>query len=413
MYRLVVRRVGIRMQRAILLQTEATPSKQRTLFVFEQAATAEANRLLSERNAFKGFNDFWRGIGSGSKERTGFNIQVVCDLARSIWRKQMGCTTVDGITVKFNVPRNCKTFETEAFTFVELGLYPRKRVAVPIRKNRNWDRFSGLLGSGWTCKTYGLTPSLEIVVYLSKPDTPLQARRNVLGIDINAKNFAYTVLTPEGKILEQGYFGQHIWPKKRHFAERRAMLQSLNALKKLKRMRHRQRNFIRTNLGQMIKEIILVAKKFDADVSIERLSRFQPKGRKFNRKVMTIPFYLFRRILEGRCFDNDITLNRVDPYHTSKWCARCGAVGAGHVNGNYALFRCGCGLVVNADRKASVAVAAKSLLERSPNTHSVFQISSRRVPVSGLFRPSPMPQSQVAVPRLVLERGKPTGFSRG
>ncbi len=54
---------------------------------------------------------------------------------------------MDGVTVKFNVPRNCKTFKTRGFTFVEFGLYPKKRVAVPIRKNRNWDRFIGLLGS--------------------------------------------------------------------------------------------------------------------------------------------------------------------------------------------------------------------------------------------------------------------------
>jgi transposase len=52
----------------------------------------------------------------------------------------------------------------------------------------------------------------------------------------------------------------------------------------------------------------------------------------------------------------------------------------------YSLFRCkACGLTVNSDRKASLAVAVKSLLERvSPNAHSEFvQISSRGVPVNG------------------------------
>ncbi|MHB2037097.1 MAG: hypothetical protein ACYCPW_10205, partial [Nitrososphaerales archaeon] len=63
----------------------------------------------------------------------------------------------------------------------------------------------------------------------------------------------------------------------------------------------------------------------------------------------------------------------------------------------------------------SLAVAVKTLLERiGPNAHSdTIQISGRRVPVNGLFRTSPMTQSQVAVPPLILERGKPIGFSEG
>lgn len=403
------------MNRAILLQTEATASKRKVLSDFLNRATTEVNRILPLRQGYKNASEFQTAIAPSLKADAGFNIQVICDLARSTWRKHKNCMKVKGTTVKFNVPRNCKTFRTRRFSFVELGLYPRRRVAVPIRKNRDWDRLSGLLGSGWTCKTYGLTPSLEVVAYLSKESKELPPRQNVLGIDINAKDFAYTVLTPEGDILKQGYLGQQMWPRKVRFAERRAMLQSLNALKKLKRMRHRQRNYVKTNIGQMVREMIILAKRYDADVSIERLSRFKPKGRRFNRKVMTIPLYLFRRNLEGRCFDNSIELNRVDAHHTSKWCSRCGAVGRGHDGGNYALFRCReCGLVVNADRKASPAVAVKTLLERNEDPdHDTFQISRRRVPVSGLRRHVSDAPEPMAVPAQAQGRGKPTGFSRG
>ena len=128
----------------------------------------------------------------------------------------------------------------------------------------------------------------------------------------------------------------------------------------------------------------------------------------FNRRVMTIPFFLFRRILEARCFDSGITLNRVDAYHTSKWCSRCGAVGKGHDGGNYSLFRCReCGQIVNADRKASLAVATKCLLERGglPNQNTL-QISSRRVPVNGLVRIDSDAPESMAVPVLVGGRGK-------
>jgi IS605 OrfB family transposase len=306
---------------------------------FEREVTIETNRLLSERRKYSTFKEFLRAHGLETKRRSGFNSQVVCDITRSIWKKQKACQHVNGATIKFNVPRNCKTFETKGFFFVELGVYPRDRIAVPIKKNLNFIRFLNLIKDGWTCKTFGLTPLLEICAYLSK-EKEVPRRRSVVGIDINNKNFAYTVLTPDGEILKQGYLCQHIWPKKVHFAQRRAMLQSLRALKKLKRMRYRQKNFVYTTIGQMVKEIISLAVKFNADVSIEKLSRFNPLGRKFDKKVLTLPLYIFRRILEARCFDHDIMLSRVDPYHTSKWCTRCGAVAKNGHTKNYSLFRC-------------------------------------------------------------------------
>ena len=403
------------MKRAILLQTEATGHKLAILKDFSEKAVRCSNWILSKRNPKESAADLQARVLHDTKQKYGFNVQVVCSLVRGL-AKSRSDVVVAGTTVKFNVPRNCKTFRTKSFFFVELGVYPGQRVAIPIRRNRNLDRFFRLLGSGWNCKTYSLTPSLEICAYLSKEDAqqPLPPEKNVLGIDINAKNFAYTVMTPEGEVLKQGYLGQQIWPRKRHFEERRALLQSLNALKKLRRVRHRQRNYVKTNLGQMVREIILLAKKYKAGISIEKLSRFKPKGRRFNRNVMTIPFRLFESILANRCFDHGVALNRVDAYHTSKWCSRCGAVGSGHDGRNYSLFRChACGQVVNSDRKASLAVAVKTLLERNGFPNRPFQISGRRVPVSGLLRPSPMTQGQIAVLPLAQGRGKPRGFSRG
>ncbi len=409
------------MQRAILLQTDATATKQNILSAFRQAATTEANRLLSERGNYKKFNDFWRGVASESKRLTGFNIQVVCDLAIGVWRKQQGCTKVDGVTIKFNVPRNCKTFKTRAFHFVELGLYPRRRIAVPIRKNRDWNRFSGLMGSGWTCKTFGLTPDLQIVAYLSKSDVVVPKRRNVFGVDVNSKCFAATVLSPEGKVLKQLYFGKDIWKRRKHVFERKGLLRSYadrgsrSAQRRLEATKTKEHNFVKNRIGEVVRDITNLALQYDADIGIENLRRFSPKGRRFNRQVMRIPFYAFRRNLEQRCFDKCITLNTVDSWHTSKWCPHCGAVGKGHDAANYSLFRCKCGLVVNSDRKASLAIAAKSLLERgsSPNQITTLSLSGRRVPVNALLRRPDAIGNRVAVQLVPQLNGKPTSFSRG
>ena len=156
-----------------------------------------------------------------------------------------------------------------------------------------------------------------------------------------------------------------------------------------------------------------LALKLDAEISIENLKRFTAKGKKFNRQVMRIPFYGFRKNLEQRCFDKGIKLNIVDSWHTSKFCTRCGAVGKGH-SSNYSLFRCGnCGQVVNSDRKSSLAIAAKSLLERSPNAHSDIQISSRIVPVNGLTKRPDAIGNTIAVQLVSQFNGKLTNFSHG
>ena len=174
-----------------------------------------------------------------------------------------------------------------------------------------------------------------------------------------------------------------------------------------------ERNFVKTNLGQMISKIIKLAIKYDADISIEKLKKFKSLGRKANRKIMRIPFYKCKQILEQRCFDNHIHLNIVNSWHTSKWCSHCGALARGH-SSNYSLFKCKCGQIVNSDRKASLAVAVKSLLERMhiSNPDISIQISKRRVSVNGLLRSDDVGLNN-AVHFNQSSLGKPTSFSCG
>jgi IS605 OrfB family transposase len=377
------------MHRAVLLQTLATNKKNKQLDDFIHVATGEFNKLLSERQGCDTFMQFHRKTLQLSKERTSFNVQVRCSLIREAWRKRT--IKVNGLTVKFNIPRNCKTFRTKANFFVEFRMYARRRIAVPIKQNRNYQRFQALIYDGWTCKTFGLTKDMQAVAYLSKQkDVP--ARDNMLGVDVNAKYFTISVISPKGRVLYQTYLGKHIWVKRKRIMERRAKLQSFNARKKLAKLKRKETNFVKTNLGQTVREIIKIANKFNTEIAIENLKEFRPKGKRYNRIVMRIPFRLFRHILEQRCFDHNIRLNIVDSWHTSKWCSHCGALANGHST-NYSLFNCkNCGQTVNSDRKASLAISAKALLERNkhilePDNASI-QISKRKVDVTQLFRPN-------------------------
>jgi len=377
------------------LQTNGlTKVKRKRLRQFSKDALALANNLLKKRKS-KRLMDLHRETYSDSKANTSFNSQVICDIERNVVKCKGN--KLKNITVKFNVPRNCKTFRTKANFFVELGMYPRERIAIPIKQNRNYERYMSLLNEGWECKTYGLTSDGQIVAYLSKADTAFPQRRNMLGIDINLKCFAVSVVAPNGKVLKQTYFGKDIWTKRKKIFKRREKLQSLadkgshRAKQSLRRLKAKEGNFIKNRLGEIVKEITDMALKYDADIAIEDLKRFKPikKAKKANKKIMRIPFYQFKQLLKSRCFDKGINLNIVDSWHTSKWCSHCGALANGHSSANYSIFKCpNCGQIVNSDRKASLAIAVKSLLERRNHdtTISFFQFSNRRVSVNALLR---------------------------
>jgi IS605 OrfB family transposase len=278
-------------------------------------------------------------------------------------------------------------------------LYPKRRVAVPIRENRNFQRYTDLIKTGWTCKTYGLTSNGQIVAFLSKEQVAA-SRRNVIGVDVNSKCFAVSVLTPGGKVLKQLYCGKDIWVRRKRIMRRRERLQSLadrgshRAERSLKRLKAREGNFVKNRIGEVVRDVTDLAVRFNAGIAVENLERFSPKSRKFNREVLRIPFSLFRKNLEGSCFDKGIKVMVVDAYHTSKWCSHCGAVAKSGHSANYALFKCPkCGQTVNSDRKASLAIAVKSLLVRNEkenentlNEGAFFQLTNRPVPVNGLLR---------------------------
>ncbi len=411
-------RVVKEMKHAILLQIDGlTKVKGKTLREALDKAVSEANLMLSKVSKFSKFNDFHKAVYSVSKKNTSFNSQVICDIERQIWRKPT--KQIKRITIKFNVPRNCKTFE-KSIPFVRFSLFSESWIAVPLAKNRNWQRYSDLLKAGWTCKTYGLTSALQIVAYLSKDQAELPKRKNVLGVDVNSKCFAITVLSPDGKVLKQDYLGKDIWHNRKRIFERKSLLQSYAdsgsgyAIKALRKTKTYEHDFVKNRIGEVIRDITELALKYDADIAIENLKRFSPKGKNFNREVMRIPFFAFKQNLLSRCFDKGITLDIVDAWHTSKFCNHCGAVGAGHSSENYALFRCKeCGIIVNSDRNASKNIAIKSLLERKNFLdQKTFQISNRRVPVNGLVRPDAVVEP-IVVQHVSSTYGKPTTFSRG
>jgi len=402
--------------RTVVLQIDdITNKKAEMLRKLSVKATYEFNRLLKEQkeHSFITYNK----IASESKKRTGFNSDIINGFIRADTRgKYKNKIGIKSFIIQFRYPRTCKFFSTKAFNFLEIRPYTQAKahsgtkIAIPIKNDSNWQEYKNLLENGWTCNTYGLTPNLQIVAYLHKtfenmPITTLledgengnpYTHPNVLGIDINDKNFAVTILSSNGKVLHQDYFGKDIWVKRKHFAERRAKLKayadngSEYAKKALKKLDKKEYNFLKNRMYEVVKAITDMALKYNAYIAIEKFL-YNPKDKRFNRKgvrIMGSNFRAFVKTLKIKCADKKIGLDIVDAWHTSRFCSHCGAVGRGHDPENYALFKCEkCGLTVNSDRNASKNVALKSLLERDILNYRVFQNSNRRAPVDGLVRP--------------------------
>jgi IS605 OrfB family transposase len=291
---------------------------------------------------------------------------------------------------------------------------PKKKLLIPVAMDRQFQRFKSFLNDGWLFDTVSLLKDGRISVAFEKGfPHPEINQKYVLGVDIGSSTLAAVSIfdIKTSRIVKQLYFGRDVAERQRKYLERKAKLQSLadngsgKAKKSLRKLKHKQFNFVKTRSGQVAKEIINLAKRYDASISIEKFKNIRVKRGRFrkdaNRKINRIPYGKFKEFLFSNAEMLGIPLKEVDAYHTSKWCSACGAVNNGHYSGNYALYKCKvCGKIVNSDRKASLAIAVKSLLERENHELTIpdfAQISNRRVPVNGLMRPDAVGLPNVAV----------------
>jgi len=319
--------------------------------------------------------------------------QVLLNLIRNSFhlkQKPKETRNIEQITLDYNIPRACKMFmlNDKKLCFA-ITLKPRHRIVIPIEDNGSIQRFQKQIENGWKIKQVGLTNKNDIIATIEKRKAR-KDYKNILGIDTNSNNVSVTALTPQGKVLKQLYLGKNLYNKKAKILKRRAILRSHadkgspKAKEKLRRLSRKVRNINKNAVGEIAKQIHYIAEKYQARIVFERLSKFEAnKGKDANRKITLIPFRMLTMNTAIRSVDTGIPMGYTNSYHTSKWCSGCGSVNPPHDSKNYAIYRCGnCGLIVNSDRKASLAVAVKKFAERK----EYFQFSAKRVPVNALFR---------------------------
>jgi IS605 OrfB family transposase len=393
------------LKKSILLNTLQLTSRKKKIFDnFFSEYLRVLNKTLEQLPNAKSSNQLHHLTYSNIRESSFLPSDVIQEARKDVWAKRK--------TVKDEFKHCSMRLSKHWFRLVQsnrgnpivkVTYSPSKTFAIPLKLDKGFQRFKKFLKDGWSLKIISLLKDGRIAASLEKEfPKPVNNRRFVVGVDVGSSTLAAVTVfdTAKHKAAKQLYLGRYVARRQKQFFERRRKLQSYadtgsgKARKYLHKLKHNQRNFVKNRSGEVAKQITAIAKKYNASIALERLS-IQGREHKFrkksNRKISLIPYGKFREFLSSNCEEKSIPLQVVDAYHTSKWCPHCGAVNNGHHSGNYSLYKCRvCGLMVNSDRKASLAIAVKSVLERKTQdltNPEFFQISNARVPVNGLVRP--------------------------
>ena len=234
------------------------------------------------------------------------------------------------------------------------------RIHVPLRLGA-YQR-AALAGKRPTAATvvrHGRAWTIHIVV--EESDDP-RREGPPIGIDLGIRNTAATSLGT----LHDGQARQHFKAERQRI---RSSLQSRGtrgARRVLKRLAGAEPRRIRHENHELSRHLIDEALKAHGGViRLERLTGIRQRTRVWNRHsnrlVAGWSFGQLQSFVAYKAKRKGLVVEFVDPYHTSKECSRCHALGERRVD----VFRCtACGLVMHADLNAACNIAAGGAARR-------------------------------------------------
>jgi transposase, IS605 OrfB family, central region len=113
-------------------------------------------------------------------------------------------------------------------------------------------------------------------------------------------------------------------------------------------------------LHKISREIVNRAKEENAVIVLGDLKgiRKQNRGRKFNRKLNTFPYYRLSKFIEYKASWEGIAVIKVSEANTSRICSRCGSQGLRR-NGKFVCSKCG--VELNADYNGALNILKRAL----------------------------------------------------
>jgi IS605 OrfB family transposase len=211
---------------------------------------------------------------------------------------------------------------------------------------------------------------INIVVEKELPETTLQRRDGVVGVDLGM-NFVATTTdsTSKTRFFGGGKVKYRRWLYGTH--RREAQSKGTRSAKRfLNRQRGRERRFVTAQNHAIAKEIVTHAfQTFGAPIiAMEDLTGVhrQPYVGKVHRtRLATWSFFQLQRFIEYKALERGIPVVYVDPQHTSQRCPRCGHVARANRHKRLHVFQCqSCGYTSNDDRVASINVRDRGVVFR-------------------------------------------------
>jgi len=162
----------------------------------------------------------------------------------------------------------------------------------------------------------------------------------VLPIDMGVRKLATTI--EDGK---PNFYGKQVRTIRGHHYRLRRAVGKPSIIKK---WRHAEQVSVKHEVHAITRRIVEQAKRANALIVVGDLKgiREQDRGRSFNRRLSSQPFYLFRQQLTYKANWEGIRVLTVSEAYTSQICHRCGVRGQ-RVAGRFSCPNCG--LVCDAD----------------------------------------------------------------
>lgn len=185
------------------------------------------------------------------------------------------------------------------------------------------------------------------------PEPQPYAPTTILGIDLGLKNPITMVDIKSGATH---FLGKELKRTKGKYFYLRRSLGRKKKLKIIKKLKHKEKNKIKTILHKVTKRLVDHAYNEGACLVLGGL-RFLPKnkGRKMNRKLSSFSAAQFTTYLAYKAKQKGVPFLIVNEAYTSKTCHVCGMRGTRKRN----WFQCDCGYEDNADRNAAFNIGRR------------------------------------------------------
>ncbi len=185
---------------------------------------------------------------------------------------------------------------------------------------------------------------------------------SVLAIDLGIRHVACSVDTQSGKTH---FYRRKLRRVRGHYFHLRRKLGRKKLLKVVKRIGDKESRITNDQLHKIAKAIVDEAEGLNAIIAIgnPKSIRKNGKGRRFNRKLNSWPFWKLQRYIKYKANWRGIRVIDVNEAYTSQRCcrSRCGAIGV-RSGKHFGLFEClRCGLKENADRNGAFNIGRRAL----------------------------------------------------